>query len=82
MPSCTLSLAASSGGLAAGRAARVSEMATCLQLLSELEVVERTFAWLNHPRRLSKHYEGQESFSEAMIYIVMIRLMLRRLARD
>jgi putative transposase len=45
-------------------------------------VVERTFAWLNHHRRLSKDYEGQESTSEAMIYIVMIRLMLRRLAHQ
>jgi putative transposase len=45
-------------------------------------VVERTFAWLNHHRRLSKDYEGQETTSEVMVYIVMIRLMLRRLARD
>ena len=45
-------------------------------------VVERTFAWPNHHRRLSKDYEGKESTSEAMIYIAMIRLMLRRLARD
>ena len=45
-------------------------------------VVERTFAWLNNHRRLSKDYEGQVSTSEAMIYIAMIRLMLRRLARD
>jgi putative transposase len=45
-------------------------------------VVERTFAWLTHHRRLSKDYEGQETSSEAMVYIAMIRLMLRRLARD
>ena len=45
-------------------------------------MVERTFAWLNHNRRLSKDYEGLESTSETIIYIAMIRLMLRRLARD
>jgi putative transposase len=45
-------------------------------------VVERTFAWLNHHRRLSKDYEGQEATSETMVYIVMIRLMLRRFAHS
>jgi putative transposase len=44
-------------------------------------IVERTLAWLNHCRRLSKDYEGLVSTSETMVYIVMIRLMLRRLAR-
>ena len=44
-------------------------------------VVERTFAWFNHNRRLSKDYERQEATSETMVRIVMIRVMLRRLAR-
>jgi putative transposase len=43
-------------------------------------VVERTFAWLTQCRRLSKDYEGLPRSSEAMIYIAMTRLMLRRLA--
>lgn len=45
-------------------------------------VVERTFAWLGHHRRLNKDYEVQESSSEAMVLIAMTRLMLRRLARS
>ena len=44
-------------------------------------VVERTFAWLCNHRRLSKDYEAQTSTSEAMIYIAMIRIMVRRLSR-
>lgn len=42
-------------------------------------VVERTFAWLNLNRRLSKDYEVLTETSETLIYIAMTRLMLRRL---
>lgn len=42
-------------------------------------VVERTFAWLGKYRRLSKDYETLPQSSENMIYLAMIRLMLRRL---
>jgi putative transposase len=42
-------------------------------------IVERTFAWLNQQRRLSKEYEHTPESSESMIKIAAIRLMLRRL---
>jgi putative transposase len=42
-------------------------------------IVERTFGWMNNYRRLSKDYEYRIDSSEAMIYLAMIRLMLKRL---
>jgi putative transposase len=44
-------------------------------------IVERTLAWLSTWRRLSKDYEVLPSSEAAWMYIAMIRLMLRRLAR-
>jgi putative transposase len=43
-------------------------------------IVERTFAWLTFQRRLVKDYEYLAQTSENLIYLAMIRLMLRRLA--
>ena len=45
-------------------------------------VVERTFGWLGRYRRLSKDYERLPESSEVLVYWAMIRLMVRRLARQ
>jgi putative transposase len=42
-------------------------------------IVERTFGWLGRNRRMSKDFERLPSTSEALVYLGMIRLMLRRL---
>jgi transposase len=44
-------------------------------------VVERTFAWISHNRRMAKDYERLCATGEAFIYAAMTRLMVRRLAR-
>jgi len=43
-------------------------------------VVERTFAWLTQCRRFCRGYEVLPASSEAMMYLAMTRLMVRRLA--
>lgn len=43
-------------------------------------IIERTFAWFIQYRRLRTDYEVNLAQSEAMVYVAMIRLMLRRLA--
>jgi putative transposase len=45
-------------------------------------VVERTFSWICHNRRMSKDYERLAETGEAFIYAAMSRLMVRRLARS
>ena len=49
-------------------------------LLPKRWVVERTFGWLMNHRRLVRDYEWLPKSVESMIYIAMIRNMLRRLA--
>ena len=49
-------------------------------LLKKRWVVERTFGWLMGSRRLVRDYEVLPETSETLIYIAMIRLMVRRLA--
>ncbi len=49
------------------------------RVLPKRWIVERTFAWLGRYRRLSKDYEELTASSEAMLYLAMTHLMLRRL---
>jgi putative transposase len=44
-------------------------------------VVERSFAWICHNRRMAKDYERLCASGEALVYAAMSRLMVRRLAR-
>ena len=44
-------------------------------------VVERTIAWIDQNRRMSKDYERLCASGEAFVYAAMVRLMTRRLAR-
>ncbi len=44
-------------------------------------VVERTFAWIGHNRRMSKDHERLCATGEAFVYAAMTRLMVGRLAR-
>jgi transposase len=58
------------------------EMPTGFQVLPRRWVVERTFGWLGRWRRTSKDYEYLPATSECVIYLTMIRIMLRRLAES
>lgn len=49
-------------------------------LLKKRWVVERTFGWLMGCRRLVRDYELLPETSETLIYLAMIRIMVRRLA--
>ena len=51
------------------------------QVLPRRWVVERTFAWISHNRRMAKDYERLSATGEALVYAAMTRLMVRRLAR-
>jgi putative transposase len=52
------------------------------QILPRRWVVERTFGWLGRYRRLNRDYERQARTGEIMVYLAMIRLMLRRLGKS
>jgi len=43
--------------------------------------IERTLAWIMRNRRMSRDYEFLAQATEVLVYVAMIRLMLRRLAK-
>lgn len=45
-------------------------------------IVERTWAWLENCRGLTRDYERLPENHQAMVYVAMIRLMLRRLENN
>lgn len=55
-----------------------SENAKGFVLLPRRWVVERTFGWFNHSRRLSKDYEFNPVHSQSMVYIASIRIIMNR----
>jgi putative transposase len=50
-------------------------------IIAKRWVVERTFAWLNHFRRLSKDYEITTTSAENNVIIAHVMLLLRRLVK-
>lgn len=63
------------------RERRRSDDASGFTVLPKRWLVERTFAWLMHSRRLARDYEARTDTSEAMIRWSMAMVMSRRLAR-
>jgi len=49
------------------------------EVLPHRWIVERTFGWFGHFRRLAKDYEVNPVHSEATLYWAMTHLMVRRL---
>lgn len=58
-----------------------SETVKGFEVLPRRWVVERTLAWISRNRRLAKDFEAMAENATAYIYIVMIKLMTRRLVR-
>jgi len=59
-----------------------SDKAKGFEVLPRRWVVERTLAWLNRCRRLSKDFENLNVMAVAFIRLASIRLMVRRLCNS
>jgi transposase len=51
-------------------------------ILPKRWIVERTFAWISHCRRLAKDFERHARKAAAFIRLAMIRIMLRRISTN
>ena len=58
----------------------VERVSKDFKVLPHRWIVERTFAWMNNYRVLSKDYEYSPFSSEGMVYTSMLHLMIRKLA--
>lgn len=56
-----------------------SDISSKFEVLPKRWIIERTFAWFESYRRLSKDFEFQTETSQAMIQLAMIQLMLNRI---
>jgi transposase len=52
------------------------------EVLPKRWIVERTFAWISHNRRLARDFERYASTLAAFVRLAMIRIMLRSLAAN
>ena len=59
-----------------------TEAAKGFQVEPKRWLVERTWAWLDNARILTRDYERLPENHEGMVYVVMVRLMLRRLTKN
>jgi len=59
-----------------------SDTAQGFEVIPHRWIVERTLGWLNRARRLSKDYERLPASGEAMVYVAMLPLMTKRLAKQ
>jgi transposase len=56
----------------------VERISPGFEVLPKRWIVERTFAWANHSRRLSKDYEIKTEYAENMFMISHLHVLLRR----
>lgn len=59
----------------------VKRISKKFSILPKRWIVERTFSWFYKSRRLTMNYEQTTRNAEAMVYVCMIHLMTKRLAR-